>query len=1210
MDQESVTLIEKTNLTLKTAGLNASIISVDQLRFAAPVIFVKVFEIFFGRQLDKINYSPTNRFEHAMNIDIVLHALQSRYDSPLLHQTTGNLVVSGDLRSIEIIMSIFYGVAQRIVNEREDSLKKSSALIESEPKQPKTRSFYRSNTTQETISGELKVIMARVNNLEGKVHLSIFNEPETRKKDRPGDDENKSESGHRRVTKEKKTRPTSAPPGGRKKKMEKKESETHLVLLGEPEENNWEASFEAKPKKQKKKSKKKMPIEREESPPRPSEPARHSVDNLYAKSHSLPIPRPASAGHRRPKAPTEVPEPTRPDFSKRSSSHLSQPAGLGGLYTYDLRTGRQISKRDAEELLEQKKQRLLAMGAIVTDDGELRALNSNAPITLHDLLAARDKQKQNEEKHQGGIQEQFEPTLGEYPGRRTEQSVENYQKKMATLREPVEIISLPSQKIFFPSYKHLDPLDMVISIEHCHECESHTSVRHLPLEYIQHADDILRSSAQLIHSLHPCLRLGVIRFPAKINGDNKLKKTSGVDLPCRIGALEVQVGYKNHRGEVIYELIYSKLNTKRWPSKSVIEKRLMSVVSQFGLQSYSDSGEATYESRRKDTHFPYPVGIGPWSEVPLADPLWKFSFPPLLTQPLAPSLFLTPDTLPTAAASPSEPQQPKRKQNKNRNQARVKKGPQIPNANVQWCFDSKGYAFFPKFKVGVAVRILNCPNSYGGVESYSCGGTIRHIFKDFTSLENMVTVFLNESQVEISVNEDLCIAIKDQQRREIQADQWIPFTDKDPNPPPQEFDRESNNIPHILASIIRYGVVNDLLYWRIQCEDDSEYHSSSAPNTTFLRLCRASFHQQVQELVWQGIAASPGVKTGMMILPDEGEVDVQVAYCPAVIETIFDRYDGKSVDITTLMKAIQPSLTDQQIQTFNRRKPLAPPQGESEAQITTSSNEVQKELSPSLVPSAVPVPVTDIDEKPIPQEGQLLLSPVPVVDNQITTTLPQETLPTVAPAPIVEPISTPTAPYQQLPVVANQLTTPPVQGVRNSPRPTLVPSLTALPQPIIEKQIIAPPPQRVPEPIVERDIPQSDLKELQPAHAPTHVPVADEGDYADDFETLPQDSSPTHFSLYFVFVEIVFKNRPEDKLNSLSLEFEYQDQSIIQSCPISQLEGQSGKRIIGDMDWNPIQFDKSDFLRSGGPVLVKLKNRNTLIGRQQLTLKDCVSLTK
>lgn len=1139
----NLSLIEKTNLTLKTAGLNASVISIDQLRFAAPVIFVKIYEIFFGYQLERINYSPSNRYDHAMNVDIVLHALQSRYDSPLLHQTTGNLVVSGDIRSIEIIMSIFYGLAQKIVNEREESLKNTAPPVVLEPKPPKskTRAFYRSNTTQETtaVTGEFKVIMDRVRTLESKVHSNIFN---TEDEVDNQDFDNKSENATRKGSIEKsgrRSRPTSAPPGGRKKKVNQIESETHLFLSGGMDERQGNHTGEGKQKKIKKTRKKKAADENETpSTPIPApEVEREFYDRFKSKSQSLPSSRPSSAGHRRPKAPSPS-DRSRHDFVRRSASSASQHnTSINGLYSYDLRTGHRISKMDSEELLEQQKQRLLSLGVIMTDDGELRALNSNVPITIHDIRVAREKQKQHVENVDHS--KPFTPTIGKYPSRKTEQSVEDYQKRMTQLKNPEPPIHNPSTTRNLSTYRHLEKYDMVLSIEHCHDCENHPmTLRHNSAEYISHADEILRYAAQFIHSLHPCIRLGVMRFPAKL----KSKKESG----GRVGALEVQIGYRNQNSEVISDLIYSKLNTRRWPSKSVIEKRLASITSHFGLQCYPDPGDTTYEGMSGEVPFTYPVGRGPWSEVPLSDASWKYTLPisedskpkeedstskvrqsTLVERKASPIIYkadttnATPQPLPVSEDSKpkeeGEVQQCTHVEQKasplidkasvfatNANPLPLTEEPKLkkPNAHVRWCFDSRAYAFFPKFSAGDKVKVQHCPNPYGGIELYSFTGIVQTVHQDSTTLENIVKVQLKCVFPEVSINEDFCI-------RETEVDQLAP---------PNTFQTTNDDIPLVLSQIITYGIANDLVNWKIQNSKDSKISSVVSPGT-HLKLSRASFSSQIHELVWRGIKASPGTKPGFMILPNQSEdIDVQLAYSPAVLEHIFKKY-GEAVNMTLLMKTIQPSISDSQIQQCYDSKSFSNPSEKQSHPVTESIlNEslVHEAAKTSVMPS-----LTQVSNESQP----------PIAQAEEKSSIVPDTL-------LMTSTSTPDA------VVAS----------------------TPISSPIIKN-----------------------IEETTQSQNDTETVVIDDN---------------TQFSLSFMLIEFSYANRVEGKNKSLTLNLNYQHE--VQTCSISGLEGQAGKRHITDLDWNPIQFQKSD-LESNGHVSITLSHRNDAIGAKQIPLKTFLS---
>ena len=73
------------------------------------------------------------------------------------------------------------------------------------------------------------------------------------------------------------------------------------------------------------------------------------------------------------------------------------------------------------------------------------------------------------------------------------------------------------------------------------------------------------------------------------------------------------------------ELLHSKLVTRRWPSKTVIEKRIRAFVSQCRLPSqaiFDGSDGNGYGSEGIGGN--YPIGNALWEDTPLADENWKF----------------------------------------------------------------------------------------------------------------------------------------------------------------------------------------------------------------------------------------------------------------------------------------------------------------------------------------------------------------------------------------------------------------------------------------------------------------------------------------------------------------------------------------------------------------------------------------------------------
>ena len=96
------------------------------------------------------------------------------------------------------------------------------------------------------------------------------------------------------------------------------------------------------------------------------------------------------------------------------------------------------------------------------------------------------------------------------------------------------------------------------------------------------------------------------------------------------------------------ELLHSKLVTRRWPSKTVIEKRLRAFISQCRVSSqavFNGSDSNGYGSEGIGGN--YPIGNPLWEDTPLADESWKF---PELCEPVGG----VKNTAKTVAPSPKE----------------------------------------------------------------------------------------------------------------------------------------------------------------------------------------------------------------------------------------------------------------------------------------------------------------------------------------------------------------------------------------------------------------------------------------------------------------------------------------------------------------------------------------------------------------------------
>ena len=114
----------------------------------------------------------------------------------------------------------------------------------------------------------------------------------------------------------------------------------------------------------------------------------------------------------------------------------------------------------------------------------------------------------------------------------------------------------------YKCYDSLERNDLVITIEHCHNCGSHqVSTKHDPKAYVIKANSALQMLAQYLYNLKVSCRVGLARFQANV-------LSSSFNEKSRIGAFEVQIAYRDPNNQLHIELLHSKLDTKVWLSNS------------------------------------------------------------------------------------------------------------------------------------------------------------------------------------------------------------------------------------------------------------------------------------------------------------------------------------------------------------------------------------------------------------------------------------------------------------------------------------------------------------------------------------------------------------------------------------------------------------------------------------------------------------------
>eukprot|EP01041_Mallomonas_annulata_P013344 gene13344-28269_t len=166
--------------------------------------------------------------------------------------------------------------------------------------------------------------------------------------------------------------------------------------------------------------------------------------------------------------------------------------------------------------------------------------------------------------------------------------------------------------------------DLIIFVEHCCNCSTHdSSLRHNERKYFDLANAVLRTLAQMVHLHKLNIRLGVIRL---------------IPSEKRVGAFEVGALYRSPTSGVVFGDLHSKLECKNWPKIEPLKVKLKAFLYGAGIPILLSSRDVLTTTTPKNTDGiegidSYPVGLCPWEETALNDPLWEYINP-------------NPDTLP------------------------------------------------------------------------------------------------------------------------------------------------------------------------------------------------------------------------------------------------------------------------------------------------------------------------------------------------------------------------------------------------------------------------------------------------------------------------------------------------------------------------------------------------------------------------------------
>ena len=551
-------LIQKTNFVLHAAGIKASIVSLKQLIVSSPVIFVKVFEGIYGNYLRGINYSPQNREGHVNNMNVLVQSLQSRYHFHALSLVSGQLIVDGDYPSIVTIIDIFYGHIS------------SSAKFEDAQMVP-TPVIYETKR-QDFVPGELRTIIDRVSYLRKK--LDILEPKEIKKAIEP------ATNGKSAKLKKSMAGSTSAARGvwePSRETLSRRHSGSGDLRRGSMEE---EDAVPVDSRSEGVGSSRKVP-------PRPASASAHLLRKRIMTAQGGEA-EPARAsltgriafGRCVRETPRKSEDADKAELTRRRGEGQGQ---VDTQYTYDATSGRRVLLGELEAL-QRRRQKLLESGVI-----------GKTTLGAQHVLTAQERKDIEHKKTQAMLHAPAEPTTSQFPGHRTEKSVEVFNSKMKSFRDPavVDPLAYLDRPVSFSAYHSMDPMDIIVSVEHCHNCEYHnTTLRHKPSEYIAQAEDMLDHLVGVLHAAQLCVRVGAVRIPSDITA-----RSRATDDMSRIGALEVQIAFLGTKGPVHTELLHSKLKTRRWPGKSVVEKRMTSFLSKLDIRRFDPvSSQKEYPS--------------------------------------------------------------------------------------------------------------------------------------------------------------------------------------------------------------------------------------------------------------------------------------------------------------------------------------------------------------------------------------------------------------------------------------------------------------------------------------------------------------------------------------------------------------------------------------------------------------------------------------
>lgn len=541
----------KASKLVESAGLDPRLIDLEKFRQMAHIIFCRVYYVLYQERPEGFIDDPKTQDDFISNSQSFLTSLISRTHSRDLLDLTGLDICFGSYKAIAQIVDLLFSEGQRIWLERHGEIAQNENIVEEtrlqeedKPK-PRRRRPKSASSTSSSKKGKIKAI--------GNYYDEILGQ-----KDRESSPKNKIRPSSAGINRGRKLSPDDMDDIP----IDLDEADEDLVTNIRPDKRETITGM-----------KDRLRAQRPSSAPS-SRKIRHVSVRLY---------NPASYVQANKLIKENVL--SKDEFEKQRNSPPKprvDTLDFGEKFTYDIKSGRRIPLVDRIRNAAAPSQ----TPAIGVDSLEEKVKASScqrrpsSPISsCAPAYPGRSIGRSSDDwvrRHRENIE--LTPSSSSHVKPfRVAKSVEHAISSGSSALPLEEVLKKYLKPVVYSFYSSLEPWDMLISIEHCHHCQHHNfSLRHDENEYVRKSEAFLQSVVMWAHQCRLAIRVGVIRFPAPLISETSCPQ----DQDTRIGAFEIQVAWKSIKSELVIEVLHSKLATRRWPSKSVLEKRFRAWVLQ------------------------------------------------------------------------------------------------------------------------------------------------------------------------------------------------------------------------------------------------------------------------------------------------------------------------------------------------------------------------------------------------------------------------------------------------------------------------------------------------------------------------------------------------------------------------------------------------------------------------------------------------------